>query len=161
MNTTTILVGLGLIGVLALIWWYKYYSIKPRKKKEVKYISTYPNLTMKEFDFYDALNRYAPNDLILDRIASEQAMIFAVYCDAQNRKRISTHVGVGERITALRELGATDVSEIYDGGYRTLETSIKRLKESKSHNRTMLRPYTHVGVGVVNNHKVAIYFNIK
>lgn len=160
MNATTILVGLGLIAVFGLIWWYKYYSIKPRKKKELKYISTYPNLTMKEFDFYDALNRYAPNDLILDRIASGRAYHFAVYCDAED-KRMTIHEGVGRRISVLKTLGATSVSEIYAGGYRTMETSIKRLKESPSHNRTMLENYTHIGVAVVNKHYVAIYFNIK
>ena len=160
MNTTTILVGLGLIGVLALIWWYKYYSIKPRKKKEVKYISGFPDLTAIEFDFYDALNRYAPNDLILDRIASDQARTFANYCDALKIKA-NSHTGIGNRMYALQTLGATSVSEIYAGGYRTMKTSIKRLKESQSHNRTMLGNYTHIGVAVVNKHYVAIYFNIE
>ncbi len=155
MKETLILLAIGL-----LVWLGAKYLRKGRKKKEVKYISTYPNLTMIEFDFYDALNRYAPNDLILDRIASDQARTFANYCDALKIKA-NSHTGIGNRMYALQTLGATSVSEIYVGGYRTIETGVNRLKESQSHNRTMLENYTHIGVAVVNRHYVAIYFNIK
>ena len=158
MKLTIILLGIALV-VFGII---KYLKKRKEKKKspKIKYISTHPNLSIVEYDFYDALNKYAPNDLILDRIASGRAYHFAVYCNNQNTK-LKNHVGVGDRIATLKRLGATSVSEIYAGGYRTLETSIKRLKESPSHNRAMLSNYTHIGVAVVNKHYVAIYFNIK
>lgn len=164
MKATIIILAIALV-VFAVINYLKKRKEKPKiiyvnTENTIKPFSYLPNLTMDEYYFYDALNIYSPNDLILDGFGSEQAKEFAKYCNTQD-KRMTHHEGVGGRISALKKQGATSVSEIYVGGYRTMETGVKRLKKSPSHNRTMLKNYTHIGVAVVNKHYVAIYFNIE
>ena len=163
-----------LIGAVFLIR----YLLKRRIKK-VDYVSDFINLTIEEFDFYEKLTDYnmdskvnrgslisfimpkrPEKDLIIDRVASEQARKFADYCYALD-KPVKGHIGVGNRISTLTSKGATSVAEIYSGGYKTLNTAVQRLKESEKHNKVMIGDYTHVGIGVTGKHYVAIYFNIK
>ena len=149
-----------------------------KKPKKIQYVSESATVPYSEYLFYDKLNDYnldsrvnqgslvsfimpkVTDDLIIDKLASEQAKSFADYCNAQETP-VRGHTNVGSRIHALTYKGATNVSEIYSGGYRTLETAIQRLKESEKHNKVMTGNYTHIGVGVTGKHYVAIYFNIK
>ena len=146
---------IAVIGAIVLIRY-----LLSRRVKKVKYVSERAELSDEEFQFYLRLSAYSKNFVLyLDRRASEHAKFFADYCDEQD-KPVSGHEGVGIRIAALTSKGATNVSEIYSGGYRTLDTAIQRLKESEKHNKVMIGNYTHIGVGVTGNHYVAIYFNI-
>jgi hypothetical protein len=148
----SIVIGLVVVGVYLFL-------TRKRKVKKIKYVEgPKPVLNADELMFYTLLASHGQKPLILDKTATIEARRFSKYA---NNFKVTSHVGILDRVAALEKIGAVNVSEVYAGGFQQISTTVVRLLESPSHAKVIKSDYTHVGVGVVGKHCTAIYFKIK
>lgn len=140
------------IVIFVTLWYFG----KKKKLSQIKYIITASINSDKEIEMLNLVNEYRGNKIEIDGYATQLAKQHNFEMIGKNE---ISHFDFNKRSNLLMEKGALNVGEILAYGYNSNEGALTGFKKSKSHNKTLLGNYSHVGISIVDGYYTLIFIN--